>query len=90
MSKYGNIIASIFSEKYSASMDEVPFMREDLITHAHKLGIAPPKNLGDIVYSFRYRADLPEAITKTVHEGYTLIIRCLARQASDKYHVRIF
>jgi len=74
MSKYANIIISIFEEKYSEPMDEVPFTREDLISHSHKLGIKPPKNLGDIVYSFRYRAELPEPIKNTVPEGYTWII----------------
>lgn len=62
MSKYGDIIVSIFQEKYKSGDDEVPFSRDDLITHAAKLKIKPPKNLGDIVYSFRYRADLPETI----------------------------
>jgi len=74
MGNYGRIIASIFEAKYKSPMDEVPFTREDLVNHAYKLGITPPKNLGDIVYSFRYRADLPESITKTVSEGYTWII----------------
>ena len=49
MGKYGDIIASIFEEKYSAPMDEVPFARDDLVTHARRLGITPPKNLGDIL-----------------------------------------
>jgi hypothetical protein len=74
MGNYGRIIASIFDEKYSSPMDEVPFTRDDLMTHAQRLGLSPPKNLGDIVYSFRYRADLPESIMRTVPEGYTWII----------------
>jgi len=74
MGNYGKIIASIFDEKYSAPMDEVPFTRDDLISHAQRLGISPPKNLGDIVYSFRYRAVLPESIMNTIPEGYTWII----------------
>jgi hypothetical protein len=74
MSKYKKIIVSLFSEKYSQPMDEVPFTREDLAEHAQRLGFVPPKNLGDIVYSFRYRADLPEDITNTAPEGFTWII----------------
>lgn len=31
---------------------------------AHELGLAPPKNLGDLVYSFRYRVPLPASIRK--------------------------
>ena len=42
---------------------------------AAPLGIQLPKNLGDIVYSFRYRTQLPITIIKTAPEGYKWIIR---------------
>jgi hypothetical protein len=76
MSKYGDIISSIFQAKYDPALtpDDVPFERGDLIEHSHKLGITPPKNLGDIVYSFRYRTDLPEIINSNAPEGYTWLI----------------
>lgn len=39
------------------------------------MGIALPKNLGDIIYSFRYRIDLPESIVEKAPEGFEWIIR---------------
>lgn len=56
-------------------MREVDFLREELLTVARKLRIKLPKNLGDLVYSFRYRADLPESIRKCAATGETWIIR---------------
>ncbi len=38
------------------------FEREDLETAAKDLAIKLPKNLGDVIYSFRYRTALPEYI----------------------------
>ncbi|MEI6509906.1 MAG: endonuclease, partial [bacterium] len=54
---------------------EVAFQREDLISTADELSIKLPKNLGDIVYSFRYRADLPESIRSRSPEGLEWVIR---------------
>jgi len=76
MSKYGDILVSIFSEKYTPGKKhaDIPFTRNDLIKHSRKLGFEPPKNLGDIVYSFRYRVALPEEIESSARKGYTWII----------------
>lgn len=38
-----------------------------------------PKNLGDLIYSFRYRANLPETIKKHAGKGKTWIIRPAGR-----------
>ena len=51
------------------------FERGDISTFASRLGIAQPRNLGDLVYSFRYRADLPASILAEAPEGETWIIR---------------
>ena len=60
--RYSAIIEKIFQSKFRPGMREVDFQREDIITTAEQLGIELPKNLGDLVYSFRYRATLPESI----------------------------
>src|SRR5260370_7652169 len=65
----------IFEAKYRRGMREVDFEREDIVRCASELKIALPKNLGDLVYSFRYRAALPETIQKSAGKGYTWIIR---------------
>jgi hypothetical protein len=61
--RYAAIIGHIFNSKFQPGTREVDFMREELVTVARKLRIKLPKNLGDLVYSFRYRADLPESIS---------------------------
>lgn len=56
------LIEKIFAEKYRTGAQEVSFTRDDLIVAAEALGVARPKNVGDIVYSLRYRTPLPETI----------------------------
>jgi hypothetical protein len=57
--RYVTIIEKIFSSHYQKGMEEVPFCREEIETTARKLKIQLPKNIGDLVYSFRYRTSLP-------------------------------
>lgn len=51
------------------------FVRDDIVLFASKLSIDLPKNLGDVIYSFRYRASLPDSILREAPEGDTWIIR---------------
>ena len=62
--RYSAIIEKIFTSKFKPGMRMVDFVREELETVAGQLQIKLPKNLGDLVYSFRYRADLPEKIKR--------------------------
>jgi hypothetical protein len=57
----------------------VPFSREQLISTAAKLDIPVPKNVGDILYSFRYRNPLPEGILKTQPKGKEWVIEGTGR-----------
>lgn len=63
------IIERIFLERYNTDSQEVSFTREDLVTAAEALGAPRPKNLGDIVYSLRYRVPLPEAVQREAPSG---------------------
>lgn len=63
------IIANIFSKYYRPERREVPFTREDLILAAEEIGEPRPKNLGDIVYSLRYRVPLPDSIREKAPPG---------------------
>lgn len=56
-------------------MKAVDFAREEFETIARGLRIKLPKNLGDLVYSFRYRADLPERIKAAAANNEMWIIR---------------
>lgn len=71
---YVTILESLFFDKYSEGTESIEFTREDIVEHAVRAGFARPKNLGDVVYSFRYRAPLPDSIAKTAPEGYSWVI----------------
>ena len=77
--RYAAIIEAIFHAKYERGQREVDFAREDIVTFASELGIGLPKNLGDLIYSFRYRTDLPASILAEASEGETWIIRPAGR-----------
>jgi hypothetical protein len=76
---YSSIIEKIFHSKFKPGMREVDFEREDIVKFGNELKIDLPKNLGDLVYSFRYRASLPESIKKLATEGNVWAIRPAGR-----------
>jgi hypothetical protein len=73
--RYELILDAIFRKYYQPGFTEISFERADIARVATELGIGLPKNLGDIMYSFRYRAQLPESITRETPESYEWIIR---------------
>ncbi len=72
--RYVMIIERLFLKSYSEGVLEIPFSREDFSQMAEQLGVRLPKNLGDIIYSFRYRTELPDSINQTAPEGKHWII----------------
>ncbi len=72
--RYSALVETIFSNRYKAGLTEVPFHRDELTTTAKKLRIRLPKNLGDAIYSIRYRMELPEAIARTQPAGQEWVI----------------
>lgn len=72
--RYSNLIEVVFTTRYQEGLTSVPFTREDLISTANDLHIEVPKNLGDVLYSFRFRISLPDAITSTAPAGYEWVI----------------
>jgi len=73
--RYSKLVENIFKQYYRKGDKEVAFVRDDLVRTAKKLGIKLPKNLGDVVYSFRYRSNLPAAIRACAPEGLEWVIR---------------
>ena len=72
---YRAILTKVFSDKYEPGSRDIPFKRGELESAAEDLEIDVPKNLGDIIYSFRYRNLRPAEIMDTAPDGYTWIIR---------------
>jgi hypothetical protein len=73
--RYSAIIERIFNSRYKAGVAEFEFKREEIASVSQQLGISLPRNLGDLIYTFRYRAKLPEAIQKATPEGKMWLIR---------------
>ncbi len=72
--RYQRLIADIFEKGYTKGKTVVAFSREQLVETATRLDIKVPKNLGDILYSFRYRNPLPDGILETQPEGKEWVI----------------
>ena len=77
--RYSRIIEAMFHAKYVRGQREVAFERDDITTFASRLNINLPKNLGDVIYSLRYRTKLPASILEAAPEGETWIIRPAGR-----------
>lgn len=74
LNRYSQIIEKMFFDNYHDGDTVVKFSRDSFEPAASELGIKLPKNLGDIVYSVRYRNALPERITQTERDGLEWII----------------
>jgi hypothetical protein len=72
--RYKVLIEKIFLDNYQNDRTEIQFQRDDLISAAKSLDIKLPKNLGDVIYSLRYRIPMPERILSTQPEGMEWII----------------
>ncbi len=76
---YDHIIEKIFFNHYQEGSTNFFFSRPEIEDIAKELGVHNPKNLGDVVYTFRFRKLLPVSITKTTPEGQYWIIRLAGR-----------
>lgn len=68
-SRYSAIIARIFKNHYKSGISQFEFSREEFVQIARELRIKLPKNLGDNIYSFRFRVALPSEISTTAPKG---------------------
>lgn len=59
---YARLIETIFRRHYQEGDEVVRFTREELVSTAAELGVKLPKNLGDVVYAFKFRRPLPPSI----------------------------
>src|SRR6266404_843808 len=72
--RYHRSLAYVFNSHHKPGLREIPFKREELTAAGKKLKLKPLKNLGDAIYSYRYRIPLPQEITSTAPEGYSWVI----------------
>ncbi|MGH9793896.1 MAG: endonuclease [Candidatus Acidiferrales bacterium] len=76
---YDQIIERIFHSKHKAGVTQIDFARDEIVLACQRLGVPPPKNLGDLIYSYRHRAILPPSIRETAPKGQAWVIRGTGR-----------
>ncbi|MBE7493308.1 MAG: endonuclease [Verrucomicrobiaceae bacterium] len=82
--RYTQILEKIFFAHYKKGDLFVSFAREEIEHAAAELGIKLPKNLGDLIYSFRFRTELPASIRDVAPKGKSWVIK-LAGKAQYKF-----
>lgn len=84
--RYSAIIAKVFANHYGKEGESFEFTRDEFEGVATGLGITLPKNVGDLIYSFRYRNELPASILETAKDDLEWIIEGAGRA---KYRFRL-
>jgi len=77
--RYQALIEKIFFDHYAAGESVLNFSRQEIKDAAAALGISLPDNLGDVIYSFRFRTDLPERVVATQPDGMEWVIELAGR-----------
>jgi len=77
--RYDQLIENVFFNNYTEGAAEVHFAREEFAATAKSLGITLPLNLGDIIYSYRYRNKLPARIRELLAPDEEWLIRSEGR-----------
>lgn len=77
--RYSAIIGTIFKNHYRPGKKQFEFSRDEFVETARSLNIALPKNLGDTIYSFRFRTALPPEIISTAPKGMEWVIELAGR-----------
>lgn len=75
MNAYDVIIEAIFRRHYREGESSFVFDRSEISELARARGVDVPKNLGDVIYSYRSRRPLPEGIRQAAHSGMQWVIR---------------
>lgn len=75
LTDYASVFGRVFSQhKPPGEPTEFPFSRAALEKAATDLGVKLPKNLGDVIYSFRYRAEAPQEIRQHEPPGKEWVV----------------
>lgn len=84
--RYNALIEAIFFHHWKEGATDFEFERADLEAKAAALKIQLPKNLGDLLYSFKFRAALPPKILATQPDDREWIIEGAGR---SRYRFRL-
>ena len=78
-SRYQALIEKIFADHYTDGTTEFLFDRTEIKPAAESLGIELPANLGDVIYSVRFRTTFPKSILETQPDGMEWVIELAGR-----------
>jgi hypothetical protein len=84
--QYAPIILHVFRKHWKKDPKGFEFHRDELVEAANTLGVERPDNLGDVIYSFKFRRALPEEIVRTAPKGKAWIIEGAGR---SRYRFRL-
>jgi len=84
--RYHQLIEKVFFDSYSKGATKSPLARTALKDAAKELGIKLPDNLGDVIYSMRFRTPMPAKVLATQPKGCEWIIELMGR---SKYRFRL-
>jgi hypothetical protein len=84
--QYAAIIGHIFQNHWKRGIDEFEFHRDEMVDSARAVSVGRPGNLGDVIYSFKFRNSLPDAILATAPKGKAWIIE---GAGSARYRFRL-
>ena len=87
--RYQAIIERVFFDHYAIKATEFEFTRDEFVEIADSLQIVLPKNVGDVIYSFRYRNELPDSIRHTAANDREWIIEGAGRARYRFKQVRL-
>lgn len=83
--RYTLLIERAFFDHYHDGDRVVRFDRDEFPRIAEQLGMERPDNLGDVVYTFRYRRQLPQSIRSVLSDRETWIIRGVDDSSTTSY-----
>jgi len=83
---YAPIIVHIFLKYWSKGTTEFEFHRDELVEAANAIGVDRPDNLGDLIYTFKFRRDLPVEILGKAPKGKAWMIEGAGR---SRYRFRL-
>jgi hypothetical protein len=84
--QYASIIQHIFQKHWKKGMEDFEFHRDEMVEAAEASAVDRPDNLGDVIYSFKFRKALPAAVLSTAPKGKSWI---LEGAGSGRYRFRL-
>ncbi|GMV88917.1 MAG: hypothetical protein AMXMBFR81_18480 [Chthonomonas sp.] len=76
---YDQIISQIFAKHFKAGLVSFKFKRQEIIDTATELRLDVARNVGDVIYTFRFRKNLPKSIRDSAPKGSEWVINLAGR-----------